>query len=426
VITPWTENCFTFTCCDLVLNGIKRGTLVIASDITELMREKAKAQNASKAKGEFLSRVSHELRSPMNVIIGMAKLGLKDGTSSSHERFQNIVSASDHLLRIINDVLDMSRIEAGKIEIKYAQFNIRKVIVDCCSLLKQQAEDKQVALTYSVASDVANEAVGDSSRLSQVIVNLLTNSVKFTEGGGRITLSATSAASDDENLNIAFSVEDTGIGMSEEFMRKMFTPFEQEDQYLQRRYQGTGLGLSICHRLVGLMGGAIEVTSELQVGSKFTFTLPFMRAEEETDATREAETDAVCDFSNIHLLLVDDIALNRMIMAESLADTGIHVAEAGDGAEAVKLFQESEEGYFDIIFMDLQMPLMDGYQATEAIRALPRKDAPYVFIAAMTANAMQEDVEQALSQGMNAHLAKPIDIDACIRVIAKVAASKSQ
>ena len=420
-----TENCFTFTCCELILNEVKRGTLIIASDVTDLMREKARAESASKAKGEFLSRVSHELRSPMNIIIGMAKLGLKEAVPPSKERFSSIVSASSHLLQIINDVLDMSRIESGKIEIKYSQFDLHVLIADCFDLMRLQTEEKRLDFTYAIAPDVAVEVVGDPARVSQVLVNLLSNAVKFTEEGGRVTLSVASVECGDGNLNVAFAVEDTGIGMTKEFMEKIFVPFEQEDQYIQRRYQGTGLGLSISHRLVVLMGGEIEVESQPGAGSRFTFTLPFMHAEPEAAETVEGADrtkDVVAyDFSGLHLLLVDDIALNRTIVTESLAETNIDITEADDGAEALRLFTDSREGYFDLIFMDIQMPRMDGYQATQAIRALLRKDAQRVPIVAMTANALQEDVENALAQGMNGHLAKPIDIEECIRTIARFA-----
>ncbi|GHV45615.1 hypothetical protein FACS1894204_05200 [Synergistales bacterium] len=383
-----------------------------------------KAQSASKAKGEFLSRVSHELRSPMNVIIGMARLGLKpsDVAPDAAMRFKNILSASTHLLGIINDVLDMSRIESGKIDIRYAQFNIRDVVLDCYNLLKPQTEERGLLFEHSIAPDVVLDVIGDADRIRQVIINLLTNSSKFTEAGGKLILTVSSVSTPDaegpsDNLFIAFSVEDTGVGMSEEFLRKIFNPFEQEEQYLQRKYKGTGLGLSICHRLVELMGGTIEVTSKLSVGSKFTFTLPLMRGAAPETENGMAKEVVEADFSNIRLLLVDDIELNRMIMTESLADTKIQIVEASDGDEAVQVFAKSKEGEFNIIFMDVQMPKMDGYQATEAIRALARSDAKTVPIIAMTANAMQEDVEQALAHGMTRHIAKPIDIDECISAI---------
>ncbi|MDR1979267.1 MAG: response regulator [Synergistaceae bacterium] len=432
--TPEAETCFAFTCCDLILNGIKRGTLVIAADITDLMREKARAQSANEAKDDFLSRVSHELRSPMNIIIGMAKLGLKELKSESKnsdetasravERLESIVSASDHLLSIINDMLDMSHIEAGEVEIKRARFDLREVVADCCNLLKPQAEEKRIDFTYRVSPDIDANVLGDVSRVSQVLVHLLTNAVKFTEEGGRVTLLALPVEQEGEKgafSKVSFSVEDTGIGMSEEFMEKIFVPFEQEDQYIQRRHQGVGLGLSICHRLVALMGGVITAVSTPGVGSVFTFTLPLPRVAESEPiggADSPEETgDLVYDFSGVRMLLVDDIELNRTILREILADTRIDVTEASDGAEALKLFEESEEGHFHIVFMDVQMPNMDGYQATDAIRALNRKDAA-VPVMAMTANAMRKDVEQALAHGMNGHLSKPIDIDACLRAIA--------
>jgi CheY-like chemotaxis protein len=220
--------------------------------------------------------------------------------------------------------------------------------------------------------------------------------------------------------------------MSEEFMRKIFTPFEQEDRYIRRRYQGTGLGLSICHRLVTLMGGVISVSSAPNAGSVFTFTLPFERAEETGPAGGAILADADFggvefshDFAGARMLLADDIELNRMILREILADTQIEVTEASDGEEALKLFEASGEGHFDIVFMDIQMPNMDGYQAASAIRSLNRKDAASVVIMAMTANAMQKDVDQALAHGMNGHLAKPVDVEACLRAIAEALGRKT-
>jgi signal transduction histidine kinase/ActR/RegA family two-component response regulator/HAMP domain-containing protein len=434
--TPEAGNCYTFTCCDLILNGTKRGTLVVASDVTDLMREKAKAQSASVAKDEFLSRVSHELRSPMNVIVGMAQLGLKDLSQGEtgadakadvneklariRERFEKIDSSSAHLLSIINDMLDMSRIEAGEIEIRHVPFDLRETVAACCDSLRSQAEKKHLEFTCRIAPEVERDVVGDGFRVLQILVNLLTNAVKFTEEGGRVTLSVWPNRPfypEDENLEIVFSVEDTGVGMSQEFMQKIFTPFEQEDRYIQRRYQGTGLGLSICHRLVTRMGGAITAVSEPNSGSTFTFTLPFARAGAADSAP--PETFDAYDFSGARMLLADDIELNRVIIREILADTHIDITEASDGAEALKLFETSEEGYFHIIFMDIQMPNMDGYQAANAIRSLNRKDAASIPIMAMTANAMQKDVDQALANGMNRHLSKPVDIEACLRAIAE-------
>jgi CheY-like chemotaxis protein/two-component sensor histidine kinase len=368
----------------------------------------------------------------MNVIVGMARLGLKEsdkgeGKASSHarERFERIVSASDYLLNIIDDMLDMSRIAAGEIEIKRAPFNLSKVIVDVCDLLKPQTEEKRLDFSYRLEPSVDVDVIGDASRVSQVLLNLLTNAIKFTEDG-RVTLRALPVELEGEELGVAFSIEDTGIGMSEEFMRKLFTPFEQEDRYIQRRYQGTGLGLSICHQLVTLMGGSITAASTPSVGSVFTLTLPFAyagKSEGEAGSLQEAadpeDALTVYDFSGVRMLLVDDIALNRTILKELLAETHIDVTEASNGAEAVKLFEESEEGYFHIVFMDVQMPVMDGYEATDAIRALNRKDAAAITIMALTANAMPKDMEQALSHGMNGHLAKPVDIDACLRAIAE-------
>ena len=416
---------FAFTCCDLVLNGVKRGSVVIAGNITALMEEKAKAQSASQAKGEFLSRVSHELRSPMNVIIGMAKLGLKNADGPSRERFENIVSASGHLLRVINDVLDMSSIESGKLTIRYASFNLRGLVYDCTELLRQQAEEKNISLSANIDPGIVSEVFGDGPRLSQILINLLTNSIKFTEAGGRITVSTTALPEDGDNLFILFSVEDTGIGMSEDFMRKMFVPFEQEDGYLQRRHQGTGLGLSICNSLVGLMGGTLEVESRLGEGSRFFFAIPFLKTEDGPREAADTDTELSFDFSGLRLLLVDDIAMNRLILIESLADTKIAVTEAGDGAEALKILKNSPEGYFDVIFMDIQMPRMDGYQATKAIRALARKDAKLPIIA-MTANALKEDVELALAHGMTDHISKPVDLDTCARTLSKIAGAKKK
>ena len=418
--TDGEDRYYSFICSKVSQGETQSGAVIVISDNTELVRAKDDALSASKAKSEFLSRVSHELRTPLNAIMSLAKLGLGDKELNlSLDRFERIVSSSAHLSNIINDVLEMSRMESGKTEIRYAPIDICKLVGECVNMLMMRAQENNNVLLSSVGPTIPAWVVGDEFRIKQILINLLSNSSKFTENGA-IRIEADCLCRDDHECTVQFTVADTGIGMSDAFLQKIFTPFEQEDSFLSRRYAGSGLGLSISYNLVKLMGGQMEVTSEMGKGSCFVFTLTFELASAGQPDTAESGsgTDVSVSIAGKRLLLVDDVEINRMIVLELLRDSGLIIEEATDGEEAFNKYLQSPPGYYDCILMDVQMPKMDGYKTTEAIRASQRVDNN-VPVVAMTANALKEDIDRTLECGMNDHLAKPIDFDLCIRKIRK-------
>ncbi|GHU80069.1 hypothetical protein FACS1894191_4410 [Clostridia bacterium] len=421
------RRCYSLICSAVYHENERKGAVIVILDSTELVLAKDKALSASKAKSEFLSRVSHELRTPLNAISGLAKLGSSDKSlEESAARFEKIVSSSAHLSNIINDVLEMSRMESGKTEIRVAPFNIFAVAEECANMISGRAEENNVELVSHVAPEIPAHLLGDEFRIKQVILNLLSNAVKFTENG-RVSLEIVYAEKTDSGCLLTFSLTDTGIGMSEEFLGKIFTPFEQEDSFLSRRYVGTGLGLSISHNLVELMGGEMKVESKLGEGSRFSFSILFGYAADPPEALNLQEEDEAeeVSMSGKRLLLVDDVEINRIIVCELLEDSGVAIDEAEDGKEAFDKFTQAPLYFYDCILMDIQMPNIDGYKATELIRGSGRGDSG-VPIIAMTANALKEDVDAALDAGMNDHLAKPIDFGLCISTIKKYCGSPKQ
>ena len=418
--TEGENRCYSFICSKVSQGESQSGAVIVISDSTELVKAKDNALLASKAKSEFLSRVSHELRTPLNAIMSLAKLGLNDKELDvSLERFDKIVSSSGHLSNIINDVLEMSRMESGKTEIRYAPMDIDALVNECTSMLQLRAKENNNELTTFVDSKIPALVIGDEFRIKQILINLLSNSSKFTENG-TISMVATCLKSSKDECTVRFSVTDTGIGMSEDFLKKIFTPFEQEDSFLSRRYEGSGLGLSISNNLVGLMGGKMTVTSELRHGSRFVFTLTFKIASGENNELNETEDieDENLSIEGKRLLVVDDVEINRAIVIELLSGNNLIIEEAADGEEALAKYLNSEIGYYDCILMDIQMPKMDGYKTTKAIRETNRDDNN-VPVVAMTANALKEDIEHTYECGMNDHLAKPIDFDLCIKTVKK-------
>ncbi|MCL2707532.1 MAG: ATP-binding protein [Defluviitaleaceae bacterium] len=415
---PEGKFCLSFLCSLVTRDGKANGAIIVVTDSTELVAAKDKALSANKAKSEFLSRVSHELRTPLNVILSMAKLGLTDKLlEESSERFKKIVSSSSHLSDIINDVLEMSRIESGKMEIKSEPLNLKRVAMDCVELLSIRAGESGIELVQSIDPELPEVLTGDGFRIKQILINLLSNAVKFTQEGS-VSLEVMLKERGADSCEVSFSVEDTGIGMSNEFLEKIFSPFEQEDTFLSRRHVGSGLGLSISYNLAGLMGGEMTVTSELGKGSRFDFTIPFGLSDSILPHEQGEESAREVSLEGKRLLLADDIEINRVIMLEVFEGTGVEITEARDGAEAFGLFSGSREGYFDCVLMDVQMPKMDGYSATAAIRGSGRSDSG-VPVIAMTANALKEDIEQALSAGMDDHIAKPIDFETCIQKVSR-------
>ena len=374
----------------------------------QLVQEKI---SLATAKGDFLAMMSHEIRTPLNVIIGMAQLGMRSNFDDKKKRdtFADINVASTHLLSLLNDILDMSKIDAGKLELSNSPFSIEEDITHLQLLISAKAQEQELELkveTEGIEDIVVN---GDKLRLNQVLLNLLSNAMKFTEKHKNVTLSVKVINKTDENVSIRFMVTDEGIGMSQEKLVKIFKPFEQADTSITRSFGGTGLGLSISKSIVELMGGKINVESELGQGSRFWFDVTFEYGVlEKVDDSLSALLEEG-SLSQYRALIVDDALLNRKVLCTFLEKTGIKMEEAASGEEAIEKYIHSPVGYYNIIFMDIHMPNMNGYEATEKIRRSDKMDALTVPIIAVTADAFKETEEKVLVCGMNGFISKPIN-----------------
>ena len=379
----------------------------LSSMLANLKQMIVRAEEATRAKSDFLARMSHEIRTPMNAIIGMAYLGLQ---ANPDERQRNCLSkiqlAGKNLLAIINDILDFSKVEAGRLELENTTFRLSGMLRSIFDLLDFRALEKGIALNLDIAPDVPDVLVGDSLRLSQVCINLCTNALKFTSQGS-VTLRVALQEKHETDLVLHFSVTDTGIGISEEQQPIIFDAFSQGDGSTTRRFGGTGLGLAICKRMVELMGGTIWVDSAPGSGSTFHFTA-HLQPGLETALPRPLPTiqaEAIPHADTLRVLVVEDNELNQEIAVEMLRTLGINSVLANNGIEAVTLAKEKT---FDLIFMDIQMPVMGGLEAARLIRESGAPGASTVPIVAMTANAMSGDREKSLAAGMNDHITKPI------------------
>ena len=390
------------------------GAILIFQDLTDILRAKETAEKANNAKSEFLATMSHEMRNPLNAIIGMLQIARTTAEQDKKEQaLTHIETASMHLLGVINDILDMSKIESGKLELSEEVFDLHQAVASAANIVSYRADKKNLRVSTDVDPDIPHRLKGDAQRFMQVLANLLSNAVKFTPEDGSIALRASLAGREQGAYCVHVEVTDTGIGISKEQQGKLFHSFVQADSSVSRRYGGTGLGLAISKSIVEMMRGSIGVTSEEGKGSTFSFDI---RLDDAGDGAPQALTpqDGASDatrwegaFSGKRVLLVEDIFINQEIVVELLAPTGAVVETADNGREALERFEENG-GRFDLILMDIHMPEMDGYQATARIRASSLPGAQTVPIVAMTANAYREDVDRCLEAGMTDHLAKPV------------------
>ena len=390
-------------------------------EITVLNRD---LELATRAKSDFLSNMSHDIRTPINGIMGMTTIakGVEGNPEKTRQCLDRIDGASRHLLSLINDVLDMSRIERGKTEISAKPMDIRELIDNCCSIIHGQMNGRELTLLPRIDCEHPH-LIGDELHLRQILINILGNAVKFTKDGGTIRFRCTETESTETTAVLAFEIEDTGIGMKPEFLATIFQPFTQEDNGSRTEYKGTGLGMAITKQLTDRMGGDIKVSSALNRGSCFTVTIPFainpMAPTDEHPRTPDSpEPELPSHLQGIRILLAEDNELNMDIATELLSEAGAIITPAVDGSQALRLFRENRPGTFDAILMDVMMPNLNGLEATKIIRAMTRKDAATIPIIAMTANAFESDVQAVLDAGMNAHLAKPMNIDEVIRTVA--------
>ena len=372
-----------------------------------------KAEAASQFKTSFLFRMSHEIRTPMNGIIGMLTL-MKGKIPADHAAMQYVEKAeelSDHLLSLINDILDMSRIEAGKVELENAPFSLRAFGKTLDDMFARQMEKKGVAFAVRYEELTADWVLGDSLRLNQVVINFISNAMKFTREGS-VTVTFRQMLLQGGKLDLMIRVKDTGVGMKPEFLERIFKPFEQEDASTTRRFGGTGLGLAISDQMVRLMGGQIVVESQPDVGSEFTvfLSLPVASApQKEAPQKQPAQIEPVS--RPMRLLMAEDNEINAMIAVEILQERGAQIEVAENGKIAEEKFAASPAGYYDAVLMDVQMPVMDGRAAARSIRAMPRPDARRVPIYALSADAFVEDERLSREAGMNGHLSKPVNFD---------------
>ncbi len=430
--------------------GDCQGVIIVAVDISELVNTRTEALQASRAKGNFLSTMSHEMRTPLNAIIAMTAIaqGTDDPETKEHS-LRRINDASKHLLNVINDVLDMSKIEAEKFELSPSIFEFALLLKKVLTVNAYRVEEKCQTFSVELDPDIPPFFFGDEQHLAQVITNLLSNAVKFTPEKGTIGFAVRVVGCDEAShrYELEFEVTDTGIGISLEQQEQLFTSFQQADSSISRNFGGTGLGLAISKSIVELMGGRIWVESEEGQGSSFFFTvqLDALQADESTadlaanpvdllpentnsanTTSRDRETVPASErtYEGMTILLAEDIDINREIVLTILEPTLLTIECAENGAQALEMF-EKDPGHYRMIFMDMQMPHMDGLEATRRIRALDDPYAKKVPIIAMTANVFREDVEQCLDAGMNDHIGKPINLNQVFEKLSEYLDTKS-
>lgn len=388
----------------------------------ELLIAAKKAEAANEAKTEFLQRMSHDIRTPINGICGMIDMAehYADDMEKQTEYRAKIKEASNLLLELVNDVLDMSKLESGEVVLEESPFNLNKIFEEVLVVIEQIAAEQNIRIVWEKKEIKHCDLIGSPRYVKRVMMNILSNAVKYNRENGQIYISCREIPSEQPEMPIIeFVCRDTGIGMTDEFQKHIFEPFAQEHTGSRTKFAGTGLGMPITKKLIEKMGGTITFESEKGVGTTFVIRVPF-KIDPDVDKREEQKDVSEKSIKGLHILLAEDNELNMEIAEFVLQNEGADVTKAWDGQEAVELFRNSEPGEFDVILMDIMMPVMNGYEAAKMIRSLDREDAKEVPIIAMTANAFTEDRIRAKEAGMDEHVAKPVDVELLIKIIYKL------
>ena len=389
---------------------------------SELLIAAKKAEAANEAKTEFLQRMSHDIRTPINGICGLVNMAdhCADDTEKQTEYRTKVKEASNLLLELVNEILDMSKLESGEVVLEEIPFNLSSIFREVFIVIEQMAAEQNIRIMWEKKEITHRDLIGSPGYVKRVMMNILSNAVKYNRENGQIYISCMEIPSEQpEMTTMEFVCRDTGIGMTEEFQKCVFEPFAQEHTGSRAKFTGTGLGLSISRKLVEKMGGTITFESKKGVGTTFVIRVPF-KIDPDADKREEQKDVSEKSIKGLHILLAEDNELNMEIAEFVLQNEGADVTKAWDGQEAVELFRNSEPGEFDVILMDIMMPVMNGYETTKMIRSLDREDAKAIPIIAMTANAFTEDRIRAKEAGMDEHVAKPVDVELLIKVIHKL------
>ena len=386
---------------------------------SELLIAAKKAEAANRAKTEFLQRMSHDIRTPINGICGMVDIAdhYADDVEKQSEYREKVKSASHLLLEMLNDVLDMSKLESGEVMLEEISLNLNSIFEEVLVVIEQMAAEQNIRMMWEEKEIIHRNLIGSPSHVKRILMNILSNAVKYNKEKGDIYISCREIVSDQpEMTTIEFTCRDTGIGMTEAFQKQIFEPFAQEHTGSRTRFAGTGLGMPITKKLVEKMGGTIAFESEEGAGTTFVIRIPF-KIDPDVDKREEQKDILEKSIKGLHVLLAEDNELNMEIAEFMLRNEGVAVTKAWNGQEAVELFRKSRTGEFDVIFMDIMMPVMNGYEAAKTIRSMEREDAKVIPIIAMTANAFTEDRLRAKEAGMDEHIAKPVDVELLVKVI---------